>query len=115
MGLGDLEDRWYLCSSNVKRAARTMGRQYLWARLTRPPRPLNPKTQVEMPDQNMRDEAAASLSASVVSEAIIGARVVETKDEATGPDDDERRRSQTSVDQHGHVAVEPYDGVQTSY
>ena len=52
-------------------------------RSTRPPRPLNPKTQVETPDQNMRDEAAASLSASVASEAIIGARVVETK--ATGP------------------------------
>ena len=52
-------------------------------RSTRPPRPDKPRNTVETPDQNMRDEAAASLAASVVSEAIIGARVVETK--ATGP------------------------------
>ena len=55
----------------------------LGTRSTRPPRPLNPKTQVETPDQNINEEAAASLSASVVSEAISGARVVETS--ATGP------------------------------
>ncbi len=52
-------------------------------RSTRPPRPLNPNIIVETPDQNINEDAAASLSASVVSEAIIGARVVETK--ATGP------------------------------
>ena len=52
-------------------------------RSTRPPRPLNPKTQVETPDQNINEDAAASLAASDSSPAIIGARVVETS--ATGP------------------------------